>query len=84
MVSSKGTFVNKLFISKEHIWSEEDGLLRRFSTKLKESFTQKFENFLETGLKIGIKNFAILYWEEFIISNMGLNGRSFLCVFGSP
>ena len=51
MVSSKGTFVNRLFISKEHIWSEEDGLLRRFSTKLNESFTQKLENFLETGLK---------------------------------
>ena len=47
-----------------------------------ETLTQKLENFLETGLKIGIKNFAILYWEEFIISNMGLNGRSFLCVFG--
>ena len=48
MVSSKGTFVKRLFISKEHIWSDKQGLLRRLSTKLKESFTQNLENLLET------------------------------------
>ena len=77
MVSSKGTFVKRLFISKEHIWSDEHGLIRRLSTKLKESFTQYLKNLLEIRLKIVIKNFAVLYCKEFIISNMDLHGRPF-------
>ena len=77
MVSSKSTFVKRLFISKEHIWSDEQGLIRRLSTKLKESFTQHLKNMLEIRLKIGIKNFDILYCKEFIISNMDLHGKPF-------
>ena len=55
MVSSKDTFVKRLFISKEHICSEEDGLLWRFSTKLNESFTQNLETFWIMDLKSGLK-----------------------------
>ena len=61
IVLSSGTLVKKLYMSKEHIWSDKQEFLRRISTKLKESFTQKLENLLETGLKTEIKSLAILY-----------------------
>ena len=71
-------------MSKEHIWSDKQELWRRISTKLKESFTQKLENLLETGVKTEIENLAILYWAELIMSSMGLHEIPFLWVFGIP
>ena len=74
IVLSSGTLVKKLFMSKEHIWSDKQELLRIISTKLNESFTQKSKNLFETGLITEIKNLAILYCAEFIVSSMGLHG----------
>ena len=44
IVTSNGTLVKRLLMSKEHTWSDEMELLQRVSTKLKESLTQNLEN----------------------------------------
>ena len=45
----------RLFLSKEHVWSDEVELLQRVSTKLNVLLTQNLENFSESGFKIEIK-----------------------------
>ena len=72
MASSRGTLMNRHFMSKQHILSGNTDSLRRFSTKLKEPFIQWLVNYLEIGSKSEIKNTAIWYWGILIIPKIVL------------
>ena len=61
-------------MSKEHMLLGVKEVFLITSTKEKESLMQKVENLLETGSKIFINNFEILYCTELIISKIGLVG----------
>ena len=72
--SPSGRLVKRLLMLKELMWSDEMELFRRVLTKLKKYLTQNLEKFSETRFKTEIKNLAILYGAEFIISKIGPHG----------
>ena len=86
MVSSSGTFVNRLLMSKEH----RNGLAGsrlQFWIKLanvNESFTECEEYNFRTGAKIYANHLASSCWEEQIIDKIGLSRVFSLCVLGKP
>ena len=86
MVSSNGTFVNRLLMSKEHR-NELAGSRLQFWIKLanvKESFTQCEEFNCRTCAKISANHLASSCWEEPIIDKIGLSRMFSLCVLGKP
>ena len=81
MLSSNGTFVNRLLMSKEHI-NVLAGRRLQYWIKLayvKEFFMHCEEYNVSTGAKISANYLASSCWEEPIIAKMGLSGVFPVC-----
>ena len=86
MVSSNGTFVNRLLMSKEDR-NVLAGSRSQFWIKLanvKASFTQCEEYNFRTGAKISATHLASSCWEEPNIDKIGQSGMFSLCGLGKP
>ena len=85
MVSSRGTLVNKLDTSKEHM--KTLGSMSRFCMVLanvNESDMQCEENRSNTGCNRLANHFPSSRWDEPVIDSIGRSRVPSLCVFGKP
>ena len=72
MTSAKGTLVNRLTTSREHMYPfSERPLVLTASIKVKLSFTQRAPKYLTTGLNNSHSLFEMEYWAEPHMDSIG-------------